>query len=139
MTRQTRLTVIALACGALAGCMPTLPPPTETISEPVPGLTVRTVCPKPSGVRHFSLSAEHPLTAVLECSPETATFVVFNQYQVRVRTIRLMADGRMHDEVSYLCPDPTPAEETLQAVQRSLASTAATSRTSVIELTTHSR
>jgi len=139
MTRQTRLTVIALACGALAGCMPTLPPPTETISEPMPGLTVRTVCPKPSGVRHFSLGGEPPLTAVLECSPDTATFVVFNQYQVRVRTIRLMADGRMHDEVSYLCPDSAPAGETLQAVLRSLTSPGAAGAASVIQLTTSSR
>lgn len=131
--------VIALACGALASCMPSLPPPTETIYGPIPGLNARTVCPKPSGVRHFSLGAEQPLTAVLECSPDAATFVVFNQYQVRVRTIRLMADGRMHDEVSYLCPDPAPADETLQAVQRSLASPDTAGAASVIQLTTRSR
>lgn len=124
--RSTRPLIIA-TCGALASCVTTLPPPTVTSSGPIAGLTASTICPEPSGLHHFSLDAEQPLTAVLECSPNTATLVVFNQYQVRVRTLRLLADGRISDEVSYLCPDLTPADETLRAVKESLAAPSAAS------------
>jgi hypothetical protein len=134
-----RTFIIAVICGALAGCALTLPPPTVTSSGPLPGLTAHTVCPESSGLRHFTLDTEQPLTAVLECSPLAATFVVFNQYQVRVRTIRLMADGHIRDEVSYLCPDSTPAPEMLHAVQRLLASPAAATAAGVIRLAISNR
>ena len=118
---MTRRTFLSISLGLLAsGCLYSLPPTAvrhEHLSSPC---SYDKVCPPDLHRAEITTLGPSPITGLLECNPARATIVLFNSMQIRVRTITISQEGELHDEISPLSPNKTPAERLLSDIERAL-------------------
>lgn len=103
---------------SLVGC--SIPAPTVREFNAESSLSQDSVCMGEIKTARFKERGEAAISGVLECDTAEAKIVLFNSFQVRVRTITVGKTGAVRDEITYLSPSKEDAETVVTALQRAL-------------------
>lgn len=95
---------------SLSGCFSSLPSPTLRETTLPPSTSYEQICSNGLTRAVFTFHDGSKLSGIVQCTDTVATIVLFNSFNLRVRTTTLSRDGHVRDEISYLSPYDDAAE-----------------------------
>jgi hypothetical protein len=117
------------------GCFRSLPPPTVREAALSPEESYEKLCGTGLKRAEIIIHERPPLSGILECGKSQAVIVLFNQLQVRVRTIAISRTGMLKDENSFLSTYDDSAELLISEIETALGAISTQPRTEQLDTT----